>query len=119
MGYSRLLLVVVAALVLARDAEAVDRSKFKTCEQVRLSRRRLFTDPTLQNPFCKRNRERTPAEEQFAYRVDPSSLDFTGSRITADLSATDTGLPKLVLHVMLYEQGVARCAPCCRIVESR
>jgi len=104
MPYSRLLLVVVAALVLAKDAEAVDRSKFKTCEQ---------------NPFCKRNRERTPAEEQFAYRVDPSSLEFTGSRITADLSATDTGLPKLVLHLMLYEQGIARFKVTEKVLEQK
>ena len=50
-----------------------------------------------------------PAEEQFAYRVDPASLDIAGSGMTADLSTADTGLPKLVLHLSLYEQGVARC----------
>jgi len=82
-------LLLGALLVLCADA--VDRSKFKTCEQ---------------NPFCKRNRELTPAPD-FAYNVDASTLDFTGSRITATLAAADPGTAPLVLALSVYE-GVFR-----------
>eukprot|EP00658_Telonema_sp_P-2_P037700 TRINITY_DN2710_c0_g1_i4.p1 TRINITY_DN2710_c0_g1~~TRINITY_DN2710_c0_g1_i4.p1 ORF type:complete len:456 (+),score=110.56 TRINITY_DN2710_c0_g1_i4:174-1541(+) len=78
-------------LLLLPLALAVDRSKFKTCEQ---------------NPFCKRNRELTPVPE-FLHALDPSTLDFSSSRISATLVAKDAGTAALILDMTFYE-GVLR-----------
>jgi len=84
--------VLVAAVIgLMGLVHAVDRSKFKTCDQ---------------NDFCKRNRAFQPVLDNTARAVVPETLQFTGSSITADI--VKEGATPLVLEVLIYKDGVSR-----------
>jgi len=86
--WSRIACILVLSFVLVA---AVDRSKFKTCDQ---------------NAFCKRNRDFPPTLDGTARKIVPDSLQFTGNTITADISKE--GATPLQLEVRIYKDDVAR-----------
>lgn len=87
----RITISTLALALLIVGVQAVDRGKFKTCEQ---------------NPFCKRNREFQPVLDNSARRIVPETMQFTGSSITADISKE--GATPLQMEILAYKGGVSR-----------
>ncbi len=84
------LLAGLALVALLGSAGAVDRSKFRTCNDA---------------GFCKRHRGKT-AEPEMRIREGSVQLDAGKSVLTAAVDVV--GAPHLDLTVAFYESGIAR-----------
>lgn len=87
-------MMIRAAVLLAAltAATAVDRSKFRTCNDA---------------SFCRRHRSKTSEPE---FRVGPSTVkvDSVNGLVSATLTSDAAGSPPFNLAVHFYESGVAR-----------
>lgn len=93
---NRALVIVLLIVATAFVVDAVDKSKFKTCEKV---------------PFCKRNRNRGHGGEKDAskYQIPADSVSTSANGIAFDLVDTEWPLRKaLVGTLSLHQNGVAR-----------
>ena len=82
--------VLALAALLACGAEAVDRSKFRTCQDA---------------GFCRRHRSKT-AEPEF--RVLPATVAEAGGLLAATLHGAAAGAPHFALSLEAFDSGAAR-----------
>lgn len=84
-------LAVVLAAGLLAGTSAVDRSKFRKCDQA---------------GFCRRHRTKTNEPEM---RVMGTSVKMTGTgHLAAAVHSDAAGAPLFDLNVFFYESGIAR-----------
>eukprot|EP01113_Clastostelium_recurvatum_P019242 TRINITY_DN2271_c0_g1_i2.p1 TRINITY_DN2271_c0_g1~~TRINITY_DN2271_c0_g1_i2.p1 ORF type:complete len:965 (-),score=270.56 TRINITY_DN2271_c0_g1_i2:59-2953(-) len=86
----RLALVVLLFCGLLAISEAVDRSKFRTCENT---------------GFCKRNRKLP--DRGLSYHVQPATVQISGSSLTADIINVHNN-HTFVLEMISHENGILR-----------